>query len=105
MVDQYEVLGPWSEVDPLPLRGINPRLADLKGKRIGLFANSKDVARPILSVVEQQLRERFPSTEISWYVPKEKYTYNVVQIETTENKGVFEEWLKGVDAVIAAAGD
>src|ERR1039458_189421 len=105
MSDALEVLSPWAEVDPLPLRAINPRLSTLEGKKIGLFANSKDVARPILKVVEQRLKERFPSAEISWYVPAEKYQYNIVQIERPENKGVFEAWLKGVDAVIAAAGD
>ncbi len=105
MTDQYEVLNPWAEVDPMPLRGIMPRLTDLAGKRIGLFANSKDISRPILKIVEQRLKESFPSVEISWYVPKIAYTYNIVQIERPENKEVFEEWLKGVDAVIAAAGD
>lgn len=105
MDNQYEVLNPWAEVDPLPLRGITPRLSTLAGKKIGLFANSKAISRPILAVVEEKLKERFPSTEISWYVPREKYTYNIVQIESDVNKEVFEEWLKGVDAVIAAAGD
>jgi len=105
MAEQYEVLSPWAEVDPLPLRGITPRLSDLKGKKIGLFANSKAVSRPILTVVEQCLRERFPSSKISWYAPKEQYTYNVVQVEAAANKEVFEQWLMGVDAVIAAAGD
>lgn len=104
-MDQYEVLNPWADVDPLPLRAISPRLSDLAGKKVGLFANSKDVARPILKVVEQRLRERFPTAEISWYVPAAKYQYNIVQIERPENKSVFEAWLKGVDAVIAAAGD
>jgi hypothetical protein len=104
-MDQFEVLSPWADVDPLPLRAISPRLPDLAGKKVGLFANSKDVARPILKVVEQRLRERFPTAEISWYVPAEKYQYNIVQIERPENKSVFEAWLKGVDAVIAAAGD
>jgi hypothetical protein len=105
MPEQYEVLSPWADIDPLPLRAISPRLDALDGKRIGLFANSKDVARPILKVVEQRLKENFPTAEISWYVPAQKYTYNIVQIERPENKEVFEAWLKSVDAVIAAAGD
>jgi hypothetical protein len=31
---QYDVLSPWAEVDPLPLRGISPRLDSLSGKKI-----------------------------------------------------------------------
>ena len=34
---QYEVLSPWAEVDPIPLRGISPRIKTLAGKKIGLF--------------------------------------------------------------------
>ena len=38
MNGQYEVLNPWAEVDPIPLKGIAPRVADLTGKTMGLFA-------------------------------------------------------------------
>ena len=44
---QYEVLSPWAEVDPIPLRGISPRVDTLAGKKIGLFANFKRAAKPI----------------------------------------------------------
>jgi len=36
---QYEVLNPWADLDPVPLRGISPRVTDLAGKTIGLFRN------------------------------------------------------------------
>ena len=52
---QYEVLSPWAAADPIPLRGINPRLKDLEGKKIGLYANWKQPARPILTLVERKL--------------------------------------------------
>lgn len=105
MSDQYEVLNPWAEVDPVPLKSISPRLPGLAGKTIGLFASSKALSRPILNVVEENLKKRFPTTEISWYVPREVNRYNIIQIENKANKPVFEDWLKGVDAVIAAVGD
>jgi len=56
MNGQYEVLNPWAEVDPIPLRGISPRVADLEGKSIGLLCGSKVGSRPILTAVEKQLK-------------------------------------------------
>ena len=102
---QYDVLNPWAETDPIPLRGISPRPKDLNDLKIGLFYNNKDVGRRLLQVIEEKLSKRFPSSGISWYVPRKRYRYNFVQIETEENKEVFEEWLKGVDVVVATIGD
>jgi hypothetical protein len=100
--NNYAVLSPWAEADPIPSRGIHPRLSDLAGKKIGLLANAKRAARPILGEVERHLKERFPTAEISWY-----YTlYGVGPAEAdTENKTKYEDWLRGVDAVVAAVGD
>ncbi len=39
MDTMYDVVSPWAETDPLPLSGINPRLPDLRGTRVGLYAN------------------------------------------------------------------
>ena len=105
MTNEYNVLNPWAEVDPVPLRSISPRVTDLGGKKIGLFANSKGLARPILTVVEEKLKEIFPTAKFSWYVPREVNRYNVLQVESKSNKPVFEEWVKGVDTVVAAVGD
>jgi hypothetical protein len=98
---QYEVLSPWAEADPVPPRGITPRLKDVAGKKIGLFANSKRAAALILSVVEQRLKTRYPSVTTSWY---EFTEVNVPEIET-KNSAKFEAWVKGVDAVVLAVGD
>ena len=106
MNNQYEVLNPWAEVDPIALRGISPRLSDLTGKKIGLFCNSKRASKPILTVVEQKLRNRYPKCETSWYDAWETYhtPYWVLQVES-EHKSKFEDWIQGVDAVIHATGD
>jgi hypothetical protein len=98
---QFEVLSPWAEVDPIPLRGISPRVTDLGGKKIGLFRNFKRAARPILAVVERELKKRYPTTEFSWF---DSTAANVLETET-ENKQKFAEWAKGIDAVVAAVGD
>jgi len=98
---QYEVLNPWAEVDPILLRRISPRIVDLTGKRIGLFRNLKRSSKPILNVVERELVARFPASDLSWY---ESTKVNTPEVET-EGKPAFEEWVKGVDAVIVAVGD
>ena len=64
---QYEVLNPWAEADPIPLRGISPRVADLKGKSIGLFINHKTPAPLIQTVVEKKLKERYPTSRFSQF--------------------------------------
>lgn len=99
----FEVFSPWAEADAIPLQGLKvPRLADLAGKKIGLLCNTKRAARPILTVVEDKLKERYPTVEISRYFTL--YAIGPEEIET-ENKAKFEDWVKGVDAVIAAVGD
>ncbi len=98
---QWEVLSPWAEVDPIPVRGISPRVDTLAGKKIGLFANFKRAARPIQAVVERRLKERFPDSETSLF---DSTLPNVTETET-ENKDRFAAWAKETDAVIAAVGD
>lgn len=98
----FEILSPWAEADPVPGRGITSRLAGLEGKKIGLLANAKRAARPILAVVESRLKERFPTAEISWYFTR--FAVGPAEIDT-DNRSKFEDWLKSVDAVVAAVGD
>jgi hypothetical protein len=98
--NQYEVLSPWAEADPKPLRGITPRITDLSGKKIGFFCNSKRAAHPVTKTIAEKLKQRFPTYEPSWYF----FTrVSIPEVET--NKEKLEEWVKGLDAVIAAVGD
>lgn len=99
---QYEILSPWAEADSVPLRGIAPRVMDLAGKRIGLFCDAKRAARPIVTVIEAKLKERFPTATISWY--EERRLSGPPQIES-ERREEFVEWVKGVDAIVSAVGD
>ena len=98
---QYEVLNPWADADPIPLRGIYPRVTDLAGKKIGLFRNDKLAAEPMMNVIEERLKERFPTAEFSPFVNSKK---NEAILEQ-DLKAEFEDWLKGADAVITAFGD
>jgi hypothetical protein len=97
----YGVLSPWAEADTIGYRAISPRINDLAGKKIGMFCNTKRVAAPTLKVVEDRLKERYPSVNISWFFNTAPNEAIVAQ----KRKEEFEDWLKGIDAVIAAYGD
>ena len=99
--DHFEVLSPWADADPIPLRGISPRLDNLEGKRIGLFANYKRSAVPQANMVEKKLKEKFPTIQTVLY---HSTGPNVNEIET-EHREKFIAWAKSVDAVIATVGD
>ncbi len=103
MDGQYEALSPWAEVDPIPFRGLTaPRLTSLEGKKIGLFASSKPISKRIMTAFEEQLKKRYPTIETSWDVGEGSWA--VLQIDTPK-KEQYQEWVKGVDAVVAAVGD
>ena len=99
MNGQYEVLSPWAEVDPIPLRSISPRVTDLAGKKIGLLFNGKRASRPIVTVLEQRLKERFPSAEFIYFGP----TGN--REVTGAPDQAFEKWIGEMDAIVTAVGD
>jgi hypothetical protein len=98
---QYEVLNPWAEADPIPLRGISPRIESLAGKKIGLFANFKRAAVPITESIEKRLGGMYTDTSFSLF---HSTLANVTETET-KNRDKFIAWIKSVDAVIAVVGD
>src|SRR5512143_2820873 len=100
MSNQYQVLSPWADVDPVPLKSISPRLSDLSGKRIGLYANSKIAALPTLAVVEERLKERYPGIQFTRFerIPN----VSVAEIDRWEK---FQEWVEQVDGVVLSHGD
>jgi hypothetical protein len=97
----YEVLSPWSEADPIPLQGLSPRLDDLAGKKIGLLCNSKRAAPLILEVAERLLKEKYTTVATSYFYAR---SFSVSTLER-DRKEEFDDWLKGLDAVIASVGD
>lgn len=99
--DQLQVLSPWSEIDPIPFDSPAQRLEGLSGKKIGLFANHKRAARPMLEVVERWMGEKYPAVELDLYIGTET---NVPEMWTS-GKEKFEKWIDGVDGVVLAVGD
>ncbi|MDM7994758.1 MAG: hypothetical protein QUT30_03625 [Acidobacteriota bacterium] len=98
---QFEVLSPWADVDPIPLRGISPRLPSLAGKKIGIFVNPKRAAMPIAESIIARLGSMYPDAQTVIY---HSVGANVNEIET-DNKEKFTAWAKGIDAAIAVVGD
>ena len=97
----YEVLSPWPAADPVPARGITPRLDSMAGKTIGLFANGKRAAVPMLEALERELKAKFPTLKTSWYKCS---VFNTPEI-LTFGREKFEAWVRGVDAVALTVGD
>jgi hypothetical protein len=97
----YEVLSPWAEADPVPQKRLAPRLMDLKGKKIGLLRNNKRASEPMLIVASRRLQERYPGLEFNWFLGNH---FSVSELEK-DRRQEFEEWIKSVDAVVAAVGD
>ena len=112
MDGQYEVMSPWSEVDAIPLKGLAPRVNELDGKKIGLFTMTyKKASTPILAMVEERLKERFPTSEFNWF--EDPSALVIADMErasdnfyiSQEMKDNFEDWVKEVDVVVGAVGD
>jgi hypothetical protein len=97
----YEVLSPWAEADPVPLKGLSSRLDKLDGRKIGLLCNSKRAAPLILDVTEKLIKEKFPTATVSRFDGR---SFSVSSLEK-DREGEFNDWIKGVDAVIASVGD
>jgi hypothetical protein len=97
----YEVLSPWAEADPVPLKGLAPRLDKLDGKTIGLLCNNKRAAPHILNAAEVLLKVKFPSVKITKFFAR---SFSVSSLEKDREKE-FNDWLDEADAVVAAVGD
>ena len=98
---QYAVLSPWADADPIPLRGISPRIDNIEGKKIGIFANSKRSAMPQARMLDRKLKGKFPTIETSIYNSLE---FNIPVLET-ENAEKFTAWINSVDAIVTLVGD
>jgi len=96
MNGQYEVISPWAERAPVPLRGIQPRVSSLAGATIGFIPIDKIAAIPILTEVEKNLKAKFPALK-SAGVYKSKDD-NGITVDLAD-------WLKGVDTAVLAVGD
>lgn len=61
------VLNPRGEIEAAPALGITPRVADLEGKRIGIYWNGKQDGDYFWDVVEGLLMGKYPNATILRY--------------------------------------
>jgi hypothetical protein len=98
----YEVLSPIGEVEPAVPKGILPRVSDLNGKTIGLFAYFKPWGPTIMREVERQLKEKFPTAKFSHY----HFPFHVEEVaKHPQYKDSFKKWVASVDTVVTGHGD
>ena len=99
-MNSYEVLSPWADADPKQLKGISPRLKDLKDKKIGLFVNRKRASQAIMNTIERKLKAKYPTAAFTYfsYGPRGEAAHTEVQVE-------FKKWVAESDAIILGVGD
>jgi hypothetical protein len=61
------VLNPRGEIAPPPVLAPRPRIADLSGKKIGIYWNGKAGGNYFWNVIEQLLKEKLPGTAVARY--------------------------------------
>jgi hypothetical protein len=114
MSTQFEVLSPWADADPVPVKGISARVSGLEGRKIGLFHHTKIAGPPMLAMVERKLKERFPTADFSYFrfsrTGDIEDRFDRIGVpEDAVKEGLelerFEKWVREVDAVVGAVGD
>jgi hypothetical protein len=108
MANEFAVLSPRGDVDPIPRIGLNPRLTDLNKATIGLYATFKEHWVLILEEIGKQLKELYPGiqfTRFQYTKDLNPYTQVAELAKDTEERAGFEEWIKGVDGVVVANAD
>ena len=63
----FTVLNPRGEIAPPPVFAPRPRIADLAGKKIGLYWNGKAGGNYFWNLIEQRLKEKLPGTTVIRY--------------------------------------
>ena len=91
----YEVLSPWADADPIPARGITPRLDTLEGKKIGIITNDQWQAYRMMPRLKEMLEQDFKHIEV---LPVDAYPQGNLLIGTEETAKAVKK--SGVDAVI-----
>jgi len=62
-----ELLNPRGKIEAVPTSSPVPRLADLDGKTVGLYSNSKPGMDNFYTVFEEMLKEKYPTVNVVKY--------------------------------------
>ena len=91
---ELDVLNPRGDIEAVPVTAPNPRIADLNGKRIGLYWNSKPGLDNFYKVFEELLKKKYPAATTSWLQGA-----FLIRDDDAEN------WQKDIDTFVYGVGD
>jgi len=91
---ELEVLNPRGEIEPAKTYALAPRISDLDGKRVGLYWNGKPGIDNFFTVVEENLKKRFPNVTTTLFRGAMEITDKDIQA-----------WAPQIDTFIYAVGD
>ena len=89
-----EVLNPRGKIEATPASSPSPRISDLDGKTIGLYSNSKPGMDNVYTVLEELLKEKYPTATIV-------KTQGAFEIRDDEARDLASQ----IDAFVYAVGD
>ena len=61
---EFRVLNPRGRIEAIPVSSPQSRVADLNGKTIGLYSNSKPGMDNLYTVFEELLRQKYPDIKV-----------------------------------------
>ena len=91
---ELKLRNPRGEIEPPPTFVPAPRVADLDGKRIGLYSNGKQGMDNFYAVLEELLKKKYPNAKIVLLT-------GAFEIRDEEAEG----WKKEVDTFVYGVGD
>jgi hypothetical protein len=91
---ELELLNPRGEIEPPPVFSPAPRVADLAGKKIGLYSNGKPGMDNFYTVLEELLKKKYPTATT-------KLLRGAFEIRDEEAKA----WLPEIDTFVYGVGD
>jgi hypothetical protein len=91
---ELELLNPCGEIEPANTYALTPRIGDLAGKRVGLYWNGKPGIDNFFTVIEENLKKRFPDVNTTLLRGAMEITDKDVQT-----------WAPQIDTFIYAVGD
>ena len=98
----YKALSPWAHISDTKTVCLNPRLPDLNGKTVGLYAHFKWSAPLFNREIESLIRQTYPEAKFSYFQYK-KDTSELMNDPQADAE--FRAWLEGVDTVVGAYAD
>ncbi len=93
---ELDLLNPKGVVNPPPMLGIAPRVANLDGKKIGMIHNNKPGAKTFLDAVEELLKAKYPSAT---------FVHFDTNINLADKPEKYAAMAKACDAFILGSGD